>query len=196
MITVEKASRWVARPSGRGGRSKVMYEAKLGDMAVDRNTAAEARTALLEQAAAALRGDYTPRVFRYSTWTAVIYRRPDGFGKDWAYQLIDDEFQGSKSLWGSSGYATAADAETSARSHIAQNALDLTDPLRGLDIIDDPDQRRQYLYDCGFQLRYRALLDADYDGRLHETAGGLDRWPEHIDKPAPLVDPLLEVAHG
>lgn len=188
MITVEKVSRWVAKPSGRGGRSKFMYEAKLGDMVVDGNTAAEAKTKLLERAAAALRGDDTPVLIRYGAWIIFIWRRES----EWGYKLIDssEESNGRQQIF-TTNYKSKREAERAAMNHLAQTTFDVTDPLASLEYIDEPDERAKFLSWASWQVRYRVLVDAGYEGRPHETSSGLERWPEHIDKPAELVDPLL-----
>lgn len=194
VIEVNKVSRWVPKDPRRhrnGGRSKVMHEARLGDLTVDGATATEAKTKLLEAADLILRGTYTPVVIRHGRWLAVIARQFTTYASTWGYQLLDlDELDGRKVIYASMMDGTREDAERAARRHMAQNCFTHENPYAGLELLDDPDDRRQYLSDASFQVRYRALVDAGFDGRFHETAGGLDRWPEHIDKPADLIDPL------
>lgn len=197
MIEITKVSRWVHDPVRKRGRSKVMHEARLGDLTVDGATPGEAKAKLLEAADLILRGTYTPVVIRHGRWLAIIARQFQTYASAWGYQLLDlDELDGRKLMWMTSMDGNREDAERAACRHMAQNCFTHEDPYAGIELLQHEDDRRQYLSDATFQVRYRALLDANYDGRFHETAGGLDHWPEHIDKPADLVDPLQEPAHG
>lgn len=191
-LRIEKVSRWVSKPSGRGGRSKVMYEARLGDLHVDGATATEAKTKMLEVAASNLAGDYTPVLLRHGEHIAFIFRVITEVGTWWNYTLVDPEWDWKvQRIHGIGGHASAEEAEKAARSHLAQNTFEVLAPTTGLDLITDPADRARHLSWATFQVRYKALDDADYEGRLHETASGLDRWPGHIAKPADLIDPAL-----
>lgn len=193
LIEVEKITRWVPKLSGRGGRSKVAYEARVGDMKETADTASEAKAKLTQRLWDALHGSYTPRVLRHGGWTAIIWRQPEGYQGDWSFQIIGpDDADGVRSLYGNSGIANVREAEKRARASIGANLYTPEHPFAGLEIIEDEDDRRQYLSDASWQRRYRALEHASYDGRVHETASGYDRWPEHIERPADLTDPRMK----
>lgn len=192
VIEVQKTTRWVAKPSGRGGRSKVCHEARVGDLVERADTAAEARAALGTRLWSAMTHGYNPRVLRFGGWTAIIWREPGGYGVDWGYQLIGPEFDGVTTLYSAGGYKDVHEAERRARASIGSNMFSYDDPLAGLAVIEEDEDRHFYLSQSSFSMRYKALKDAGYEGRIHETAGGLDRWPEHIPRPADLTDPRVK----
>jgi hypothetical protein len=191
MIEVEKVSRWVSKARGSGGRSAVMHEARLGDLTVTAKTAAEAKTALVEAAAKILTGTYTPLLIRHGNWLAIIAREYLGESAYWGYRLVDLDELGERTVvhLSTRGAGSREDLERSARAHIAQNLFSHDDPLAGLALLHDDEDRRQYLSDASWQRRYKALADAGYEGRIHETASRMDPWPEHIERPADLTDP-------
>lgn len=194
MIQVNKTTRWVAKPRGHGGRSKVVYEASLGDLRVDGNTAAEAKAKLLERAELMLRGEDCPYLIRRGEWTAFVWRR----GTEWGYRLVepidnatlsDDRYE--RTALYTTNHSSRQEAENAAMYHLAQTVFNVRHPYEALEHIDDREERAKFLSWASWHLRYAALDAAGYDGRCHEAASGLERWPKHIERPADLVDPLV-----
>lgn len=186
-IEVVKTTAWVPKPSGRGGRSKVVYEARLGDLSVQGDTPAKAKDEWLRIAAAYVSGDWTPTLIQHRHWAALVFRSPP---RDWGYKLLDpDREDGEQRLYGSGGYPTRKLALEAARYAIAQAVFTTLDPLKDIELIETPEKRTEFLSWASWQMRYATLEEYGYQGRLHETASGLERWPDNIPKPAELTAP-------